>query len=135
VRRASLFLSFATRWCDDENFAKGPGQFFKAIPMPLRPIVQTVVRRKVRKTVELQGLGRHTRAEQDTLAIADVEALATLLGEKPFLMGEKTCGAAVFGFVVSILAPVFTSEVRAAAEEYQNLIRYRDRIQNDYFKS
>jgi glutathione S-transferase len=41
------FALLATRWLDDANFAKGPAQFFKAVPMPLRPIVQSLVRRKV----------------------------------------------------------------------------------------
>jgi Glutathione S-transferase N-terminal domain len=41
------FALLATRWLEDANFAKGPAQFFKAVPMPLRPIVQSLVRRKV----------------------------------------------------------------------------------------
>ena len=127
----------ATRWCDDENFAKGPAQFFNSVPLPLRPIVQTMIRRRVKKRLQGQGFGRHTRDEQDRLAIADVEALATVLGENPFLMGDKPCGAdaTVFGFVHSIMTPFFISKVRAAAEKHQNLIGYRDRIRRDYFNS
>lgn len=80
-----LYLALlATRWLDDANFARGPAQFFKAVPMPLRPIVQSLVRRKVRKTLKLQGFGRHTTSEQSELAIAGINALATLVGEKAF---------------------------------------------------
>jgi glutathione S-transferase len=75
------FALVATRWLDDANFAKGPAQFFKTVPMPLRPIVQSLVARKVTKTLKLQGFGRHTRAERDALAIADINALASLLGD------------------------------------------------------
>jgi len=127
----------ATRWCDDENFAKGPAQFFSSVPTPLRLIVQTMIRRRVKKRLQAQGFGRHTRDEQDRLAIADVEALATILGEKSFLMGERPCGAdaTVFGFIVSMLTPVFASKVRPAAERHQNLTDYRDRIMRQYFKS
>jgi glutathione S-transferase len=105
--------------------------------MPLRLIVQTMIRRRVKKRLQAQGFGRHTRDEQDRLAVADIEALATILGEKPFLMGERPCGAdaTVFGFVASILSPVFTSKVRSAAERRQNLTDYRDRILRQYFKS
>ena len=40
----------AERWCIDENFAKGPAQFFfEAVPMPLRPLAQFMVRRRVGK--------------------------------------------------------------------------------------
>jgi glutathione S-transferase len=125
----------ATRWLEDANFAKGPAQFFKAVPMPFRPIVQGLIRRKVEKTLKLQGFGRHTRAERDALAIADLDALASLLGGKDFLMGEKPCGAdaTVFAFVASFLTPVFDTPIHAAAERHPNLAAYKDRITRFYF--
>ena len=130
------FALVAIRFCDDEKFAKGPAQFFKSIPMPLRSIVQSMLRRKLKNTLKLQEFGRHTRAEQDALAIADIDALATLLNEKAFLMGEKPCGAdaTVFSFLACFLSPTFATKVRAAAEKHQNLVGYRDRILSRYFK-
>ncbi len=125
----------ATRWRDDANFAKGPAQFFKAVPMPFRPIVQSLVRRRVEKTLKLQGCGRHTPAERDALAIADIDALASLLGDKAFLLGKKPCGAdaTVFAFVASFLTPVFDTQIRTAAERHPNLAAYKDRIMRLYF--
>jgi glutathione S-transferase len=125
----------AERWCIEENFAKGPAQFFKAVPVPLRPLVQFMVHRKVRKRLDLQGFGRHSRSEQAILAKADIDAIATLLGDKAFLMGERPCGAdaAVFGVVACFLDPELSTEIRTAAEKHQNLIAYRDRILRDYF--
>jgi glutathione S-transferase len=125
----------ATRWLEDANFAKGPAHFFKAVPMPFRPIVQGLIRRKVEKALKLQGFWRHTRAERDALAIADLDALASLLGGKDFLMGEKPCGAdaTVFAFVASFLTPVFDTPIRAAAERHPNLAAYKDRITRLYF--
>ena len=129
------FALVATRWLDDANFAKGPAQFFKTVPMPLRPIVQGMVRRKVAKRLKLQGFGRHTPADRDDLAIADVNALASLLGDKAFLMGEKPCGAdaTVFAFVASFLTPVSETPIRTAAERHPNLAAYKDRITRLYF--
>ena len=123
------------RWLDEANFAKGPAKFFKGVPMPLRPIVQGVIRRKIWKTLNWQGFGRHTTAEQNELAIKDIEALAALIGEKPFLMGNQPCGAdaTVFSFVAHVLCPVFVSPVRAAAEKHQNLANYRDHLLGLYF--
>jgi len=129
------FAMMATRWLDDANFAKGPAQFFKAVPMPLRPIMQSLVHRRVKKTLRLQGFGRHTRAEQDALAMADVNALVSLIGDKAFLMGEKPCGAdaALFAFVASFLTPVFDTPIRTAAERHPNLVAYKERIARLYF--
>jgi glutathione S-transferase len=125
----------ATRWLDDANFAKGPAQFFKGVPMPLRPIIQRLVARKVKKILNFQGFERHTPVERDALAIADINALAALIGDKAFLMGEKPCGAdaTVFAFVASFLTPVFDTQIRTAAERHRNLAAYKDRISRVYF--
>jgi glutathione S-transferase len=126
----------ASRWIDDANFAKGPAQFFKVVPMPFRPIVQSLVRRKVKDTLKLQGFGRHTPGEQAELAIADIKALATLIGDKAFVLGEKPCGAdaTVFAFVASFLTPVFETPIRTAVERHANLIGYRNRILRRHFE-
>jgi glutathione S-transferase len=125
----------ATRWIDEANFAKGPAQFFKTVPMPLRPIVPRLIRRKVAKMLNLQGFGRHTPGEQAELAAADITALATLIGDKAFLMGEQPCGAdaTVFAFVASFLTPAFDTPIRTAAERHRNLATYKDRITRLYF--
>jgi glutathione S-transferase len=103
--------------------------------MPFRPIVQRRVRRKVEKTLKVQGFGRHTQGEQAELAISDINALAALIGDKAFLMGEKPCGAdaTVFAFVASFLTPVFDTQIRTAAERHPNLAAYEDRIMRLYF--
>ncbi len=125
----------AARWADNANFAKGPAQFFNSLPFPLRPAIRALVRRKVLQASYLQGFGRHSLAEQERLAITDIDALAVLLGEKPYLMGERPCGAdaSVFSFVAQALAPTFETPIRAAAENHGSLIAYRGRVQQRYF--
>lgn len=129
------FAVLASRWLDDVNFARGPAQFFKNLPLPLRLIVPGMMRRKIRTALNLQGIGRHTAAERDQLAIMDINALSATIGEKPFLMGEQPCAAdaAVFAFAGTSLCPTFVTPVRTAAERHQNLVRYRDRILRHYF--
>jgi len=39
------------RWMDDGNFAKGPHEFFRSVPAPLRPLVIAIIRRKVRRAL------------------------------------------------------------------------------------
>jgi glutathione S-transferase len=94
-----------------------------------------LIRRKVAKMLKLQGLGRHTGGEQADLAIADINALGALIGDKAFLMGKKSCGAdaTAFAFVASFLTPVFDTPIRTAAERHPNLAAYKDRIARLYF--
>jgi glutathione S-transferase len=131
-----LYFALAdARWMDDANFAKGPAQFFAAIPMPLRPVVSAAIRRKTAKMLRSQGLGLHSRSEIGDLAEHDIEALAALLGDKPYLFGEHPCGAdaTLFAFVASALTPVFETSIRTSAEGHANLVAYRDRLMARYF--
>jgi glutathione S-transferase len=66
--------------------------------------------------------------EVDRLSIRDVDALATILNGKPFICGDRPCGAdaTVFAFVAGILAPNFEMGGRRAAEAHPNLLAYRE---------
>jgi glutathione S-transferase len=129
------FVGMDMRWCDDANFAKGPARFFDAVPAPARALVRGLIRRKVRKNLLAQGLGRHSKAEIVELGIRDVDALAAILADRPYLMGEKPCGtdATLYSFLAGILAPGFASPVRAAAERHANLLAYVKRMSEHYF--
>jgi glutathione S-transferase len=124
------------RWLNDANFARGPAHFFDAVPVPLRPLVRALVRRKVRRDAWGQGLARHSAEERKALAVRAVASIATLLGDKPFLSGEKPCGAdaALGAFVLGGLCPLFDSPLRAAAESAPNIVAYGRRISEAYFK-
>lgn len=124
-----------TRWIDDANFERGPAKFFDAVPALARPAVKWFVRRKVARSLWAQGMGRHSGREIVELGLRDVEALATLLGNKTFLFGETPCGAdaTVFAFLATIMAPIADSPVRDAALAKPNLVAYRDRMMRAYF--
>ena len=119
-----------SRWTDDGNFQKGPMNFFRKVPAPLRPIVVAMVRRQLRKTLHGQGMGRHSTAEIVALATRSVDAIADYLGSKPFFMGAEPLGvdATMFAFAASVLCPVFDTPIRTAAERHDNLKRYIGRM-------
>lgn len=129
------FVACDIRWCDDANFAKGPAHFFDAVPLPLRGLIRGQIRRKVKRTLYFQGLGRHSRADIAELGIRDIDALAALLGDKPYFMGmtPTAADATVYAFLAGILTPVFDSAVRVAAEGHANLTAYVDRLTKQFF--
>ena len=123
------------RWMDDENFARGPAAFFQGAPAPIRPLIRSMVRRQVRRNLHGQGLGRHARGELVGLANQATDALAAILGDKPYLLGAKKCGAdaTAFAFVLAILCPLFDTELRTHAEKHQNLVNYCDRMRSEFY--
>ncbi len=123
------------RWLDPENYKKGPSHFFDSMPAAIRPVIAAIVRRKIRRDAYGQGLLRHSESERARLAKRDIDALAELLGDKPFMFGDAPRGldATVGAFVMGILCPVFNTAGRAAAEGHPNLVAYRDRVVARYF--
>lgn len=118
-----------TRWMNTENFEKGPKTFFDDVPAPMRPIILTIVSRRVKRNLWGQGLGRHAPEDVERLAKRDIDALAAFLGSKPFLMGANPCGAdaSVWSTVASLLCRHFETPIRDHTERHANLVAYRDR--------
>ena len=123
------------RWLDDTNFVRGPAMFFRKIPWPIRPVVETVVRRKVKQNLHAHGMGRHTLNEQLAIASKTLDSLAAILADKPYLMGPKPCGvdATFFAFMASTLCAHFETPLRTAAEAHKNLVQYVERMRACYF--
>ena len=78
------------RWVDAENFAKGPSHFFDAVPEQQRERFREDAQFRVAENYLLSGLGRHAPDEDIDLAARSLFALSVQLGDKPYLMGERT---------------------------------------------
>jgi glutathione S-transferase len=129
------WVGMDARWNDDENFAKGPAKFFEKAPALIRPILVPLIRRKVRKAMQAQGMGRHSRSEIVALGTRSIDAIADFLGSKPYFMGSEPTGvdATMFAFVVAGLCPVFETPVRTATEKHDNLRSYVGRMTARYY--
>jgi glutathione S-transferase len=129
------FAMLEARWLDPANFRKGVGTMFGIVPGPLRPLAKMMLRRQNASRLKGHGIGRHARSDIVRLAVRDIEALAVLVGDKPYLMGEKPCGAdaIVFAMVTSILTPPLDTPLRPAMQKHRNLVAYQDRLTTKYF--
>jgi glutathione S-transferase len=123
------------RWMKDVNFARGPKGFFRRAPAIIRPLVEKMVRGKVRRNLHGHGLGRHNEAEMTVLSDRAIEALAQVLGDNQYLMGDQPCGAdaTAFAFTAGGLTPVFETPARAKLESMNNLVAYRDRMMAEFY--
>lgn len=123
------------RWIDDANFAKGPVQFFRSVPAPVRPLVIAMVRRGVRKSLHAHGIGRHSSSQIVQLGTRSIDAIADFLGDKPYFMGPaaSSVDATILAFAVGALCPQFDTPLRTAAERRDNLRRYVGRMMAAYY--
>jgi glutathione S-transferase len=123
------------RWLDDKNFNNGPAKFFQRVPAPVRPIIVATIRRKVRRAMKAQGVGRHADEEIVALGTRDIDAIADYLGSKLFFMGAEPAGvdATLFAFMAGTLCPIFETPLRIAAERHANLRSYVGRMTARYY--
>jgi glutathione S-transferase len=129
------FLMGYERWMDDENFWKGPYQFFKDAPAPIRPLIARVIRKKVGKMHHLQGTGRHTDNERFDLGCGDLKAIETLLGNNRYFLGGRisAADASVFPAMLSSLTPELKSRLGDYVRTRPILMDYIARILSEYF--
>jgi glutathione S-transferase len=118
------------RWLIPENYAKGPAQFFQAMPPAMQEDMRRDAQGRIGETLRGIGIGRHSEDEVLGLGVRSLAALSALLGDKPFLMGARPTGvdAVAFGVLAGLMTPFFDAPIRERAVSFSNLARYVDRM-------
>jgi len=126
------FVGVHARWHDDAGYAETATEFKKFVPGFVMPLI----RRAQRKKLHEQGTGRHTAAEVTALGAADFDAIAELLGDKPFLLGDtpRTVDATLYAFSEAVLGFPVDSPLKQKVAAHANLVAYRQRIRDRWWK-
>ena len=87
-----------------------------------------------RKCVE-HGVGAFTDEELDSRAKEDIDALSVLLGDQSYFLGEEATSvdATTYAFLWQIMNAPYTSLLKEAALNQNNLVTYVDRINARWF--
>lgn len=109
--------------------------FFTSIPAILQPPMKAFAKRMVKKQLWQQGTGRHSADEVYAMASRDLNALAGIIGDGPYVHGGKirTVDCAVWGTLISLCQVDLDTPMTRAARSHDNLVAYADRITRDYF--
>ena len=124
------------RWMVDENFQKGPAHFFDKAPEFVRARLLEETRTKVKQNFWSHGIGRHAPNDITELGGRSLTALAALLGDRPYVMGDRPTGidAMAAAVLAEALTPHFDTPLRREAESFPNLVAYTDRMLQRYFQ-
>ncbi|MEZ4322480.1 MAG: glutathione S-transferase family protein [Myxococcota bacterium] len=119
----------------DDNGWKASVAHFSMIPQPIRFFVLPLIRRDTRKANYTRGIGRHSLEEMQILVEEDVAAAAAMLGDKPYLFGERPCtaDAVAYGFFAVMVWAPFEWFGRDAVWRHPNLVAYCERIRDRYW--
>jgi len=69
------------------------------------------------------------------MAARGIDALSQILGENPYFLGARPCGAdaTVFAWVAGCLVPPLDSPVRDKMAGMANLVAYNQRMMKEFF--
>ncbi|MEM9054727.1 MAG: glutathione S-transferase family protein [Pseudomonadota bacterium] len=101
------FAILADRWGEDDNWDYVRKAFFNEVPAIIRGLVTRTVRKQALGQLHGQGIGRHTPDERFDRVLTDIIAIREILGDKPFLFGDKP-SAADFSVVPMLRASIVT---------------------------
>jgi glutathione S-transferase len=105
------------------------------MPIPLRWLAPTVIKRAFGKQLHARGMGRHSEDVIIGQGKSDLDALAVLLGDQPYLLGDRpsSIDACVFGFLGVSLYVTGDNPLYQHGASLENLMHYCERMRARYF--
>jgi glutathione S-transferase len=105
------------------------------MPIPLRWIVPTVLKRVFTTQLYARGMGRHSEEVIIAQGKSDLDALSVLLGDQDYFLGDQpsSIDACVFGFLGVSLYVEGDNPLYQYAASIENLMRYCERMRARYY--
>jgi glutathione S-transferase len=132
LEEGTYFVGVYVRWATDEGFGPMRDEFKKFVPGMIIPFI----RRGIRKKLDGQGTGRHSLDEVIGFGAADFAACAELLGDKPFLFGDRprTPDCSLYAFLEATLGFPVDLPFKTKVASHANLVAYRRRVRERWWK-
>lgn len=123
------------RWHEPAGWELTAPAYFGKVPWVVRSLVIPTLRRKVIAAAAGQGISRLPQDYRQKKGIADLGAVAELLGDRPFFLGRpSTIDAVAYGFLANFLWTPVPSPISDAARKQQNLVRFCERMKETYWQ-
>lgn len=95
----------------------------------------SMMARRFGRQLHARGVGRHAPDEIAAMGIADLQALELLLGDGPWLLGDRACSldAVAYGFLGPLVRAPVEQPVMGYARNSEALRRFVERAQAAWF--
>ncbi len=126
-----------SRWIRPDTWPRVKKTFFNVVPLPMRALVCWMAQKKVRRSLHLQGFGRHSDEEILAMTTEMLQAMSDLLGDKNYMFGEQpsTLDATAYGFLCEFILSDIDNAFSKRARCFKNLVQYCERIRDKYYVS
>jgi glutathione S-transferase len=141
ARAFSKMLDENLYWCIVQSRWIGEGwpiikeEFFGKMPFPLKLLIPTIAQKKVRKSLYMQGIGRHNEQEILDIARKDITALSDYLGTKDYFLINKptSLDVSAYAFLSQTIVPDIKCELNEVAKSFDNLISFVHRMKTQFY--
>lgn len=118
------------RWNDDAVWPEVRDQIFQPVPEPMREEISAPVRREIQDGLSWQGIARFSDTERMHRLNRDLQPIAALVSQHPFLMGSRISSAdlSVAPFLISMLQTSAESAVSKRLRDDPVLCAYLSRV-------
>jgi len=123
------------RWVRDENWPVLKQSVLGQVPSAVRRVVAPIARRGVKRQLVGHGMGLHSPEEIEAIARRDLEALAGMLGDRDWFLGDTPTlvDATVFSLLANIRYVAFESPMKAMIDNHPNLAGHVDRFRARFY--
>ncbi len=119
-----------TRWTEPKFQPLLQDAWFTPVPKLVRGVVARLAFKQVAKASIAQGMGRHSLEEIHAFAIADIDAIAVMLGDKDYFFDDqpREIDASIYAFLSVAKCDAFPTPIRDHIMKSQRLLDYLDRV-------
>lgn len=133
---AFYWILVYNRWADDAGFEVANREILQpALPPILRIFLPGIIRKSVVSQLHAQGTGRHEGEKIFAKGAADLAALATVLGDKPYFLGDEptSVDASAYAFLGVLLWSPPEGVMAGHVRSHENLVAYCERMKKRYY--
>jgi glutathione S-transferase len=128
------FVMLHDRWVDDAGFAITREAYFGKLPWIVRTFLVPILRRQLVAATRGQGFARLSPDTRARKTVADVRAIASLLGDQPFFMGQpSSIDAIAYAFLANGLSAPYPGALQDELRAHPSLVAYCERMRAAYF--
>lgn len=123
------------RWQNDAGWSVLKEGYFGHLPAPVKLFLPSIIRKKMLKALYLQGTGRHSMEEVIQLGCKTMNALAYILGDEPYFLGDKptSIDATAFAFIANLLMSPIDDGLKQHALQSDTIKAYCSRMWDIYY--
>jgi glutathione S-transferase len=135
LEESVYFALVQRRWIRPDGWAVVQKELLGGIPGFVAWFIVPRLQKKVAATLHAQGTGRHTDAEIDMIAERGFKAVADLMGDRPWLLGDAPCAAdaTALAFMLAASTPMLPGAMRDSVMGRPNLAAYVARGKKQFF--